>query len=55
VGFFQENVLRQLFEANVFKLLVSEGPITAELIAKMRAWRHVQFRIFSKDDLAEFS
>ena len=33
---FQENVLRQLFEANVFKLLVSEGLITAELIATMR-------------------
>jgi len=36
VPLFQENVLRELFEANVFKLLVSEGLITAELIARIR-------------------
>jgi len=47
VPLFQENVLRELFEANVFKLLVSEGLITAELIAKIRTWRHSGFHVYA--------
>ena len=36
----QENVLRELFEAEVFKLLVKKGLISRELIGKMRPpWR----------------
>jgi hypothetical protein len=46
VPLFQKNVLRELFEANVFKLLVSEGLITAGLIGKMRAWRHSGFHVY---------
>ncbi|MCI0415823.1 hypothetical protein L0222_23865 [bacterium] len=33
---FAENVLRELFEAHVYKLLVSKGFIGPDLIAKMR-------------------
>src|SRR3990172_2041074 len=47
VPLFQENVLRELFVANVFKMLVSEGLITAELIAKMRTWKHSGFHVYS--------
>ena len=47
VALFQENVLRELFEANVFKLLVSEGLITAELISKMRTWKHSGFHVYA--------
>ena len=36
-----------MFEANVFKLLVSEGLITAELIAKMRTWKHSGFHVYA--------
>jgi len=43
VTLFQENVLRQLFETAVFKLLVAEGLITAELITKMRTWKHSEW------------
>lgn len=43
---FQENILRQLFEANLYKLLGSKGLISAELIAKMRTWRHSGFHVY---------
>ena len=46
VPLFQENVLRELFEANVFKLLVSQSLITAELIAKIRTWKHSGFHVY---------
>jgi hypothetical protein len=48
VALFQENVLRELFEANVFRLLVSEGLITVELIGKMRTWRHSGFHVYAR-------
>jgi hypothetical protein len=47
VALFQENVLRGLFEANVFRLLVSEGLITSDLIRKMRTWRHSGFHVYA--------
>lgn len=47
VALFQENVLRQLFEANLFQLLVSEGFITAELIVKIRTWKHSGFHVYA--------
>ena len=47
VPLFQENVLRELFEANVFKLLVCEGHITAELIARICTWRHSGFHVYA--------
>ena len=47
VALLQENVLRELFEANVFKLLVCEGLITAELIAKIHSWRHSGFHVYA--------
>jgi hypothetical protein len=34
-------------EANVFKLLVSESLITAELIVKIRAWKHSGFHVYA--------
>ena len=40
-------MLRELFEANVFKLLVSEGLITAELISRMRTWKHSGFHVYA--------
>jgi len=47
IPLFQENVLRQRFEANVFKLLVSESLISAELISRMRTWRHSGFHVYA--------
>lgn len=43
---FQENILRELFEANVYKLLVSKGLVVGELISKMRSWRHSGFHVY---------
>jgi hypothetical protein len=53
VPLFQENVLRELFEANVLKLLVSQGLITAELIAKIRTWRHSGFHVYAGPTISE--
>lgn len=43
---FAENVLRELFEAYLFKLLVSKELIGPDLIAKMRTWRHSGFHVY---------
>jgi len=43
---FAENVLRELFEAPVYKLLVSRELIDPELIAKMRTWKHSGFHVY---------
>jgi Putative transposase/Transposase zinc-binding domain len=45
-GLFQENVLRELFEAHVYKLLVSRELIGLGLIAKMRTWKHSGFHVY---------
>ena len=37
----------ELFEANVFRLLVSEGFITSDLITKIRTWRHSGFHVYA--------
>ena len=37
---------QQLFEAQVYKLLVSRDLIGADLIAKMRTWRHSGFHVY---------
>ena len=42
----QENVLRELFEAHVYKLLVSKELIGPDLIAKMRTRRHSGFHVY---------
>ena len=51
VALFQENVLRELFEANVYKLPVAEGLITAELISKMRTRKHSGFHAYAGPNL----
>ena len=43
---FAENVLRELFEAYVYKLLVSQELIGPDLIAKMRTWKHSGFHVY---------
>jgi hypothetical protein len=41
-----ENILRELFEAQIYKLLVSKELIGPDLIAKMRTWRHSGFHVY---------
>ena len=41
----QENILRELFEAEVFRLLVRKGLIGSELAGKMRSWPHSGFHV----------
>jgi Transposase zinc-binding domain/Putative transposase len=43
----QESLLRELFEAHVFRLLAHKGLIGPELIAKIRAWRHTGFHVWA--------
>ena len=43
---FAENVLRELFEAHVYKLLVSKELIGPDLIAKMRTCKHSGFHVY---------
>ena len=45
-GLIVENILRELFEVQVYKLLVSKELIDADLIAKMRAWKHNGFHVY---------
>src|SRR3989304_3002611 len=37
---------RELFEAHVYKLLVSKELIGPDLIAKMRTWKHTGFHVY---------
>jgi hypothetical protein len=50
---FAENVLRELFEAYVYKLLVSKELIGPDLIAKMRAWKHSGFHVYVGPSIAQ--
>ena len=43
---FAENVLRELFEAQVYKLLVSRELIGPDLIAKTHTWKHSGFHVY---------
>ncbi len=47
VPMLQSNIIRELFEANVFRLLVKKELIGKDLITKMRTWKHTGFQVFA--------
>jgi len=47
VPLLQSNIIQELFEANVFRLLVKKELIGKDLIAKMRSWKHSGFQVYA--------
>ncbi len=47
VPLLQSNIIQELFEANVFRLLVKEELIGKDLITKMRSWKHTGFQVYA--------
>ncbi|MCI0606295.1 transposase zinc-binding domain-containing protein, partial [bacterium] len=47
VGLLQANIIRELFEANVFRLLVKKERIGKDLITRMRSWKHTGFQVYA--------
>jgi len=49
----QANMIQELFEANVFRLLVKEKLIGKDLITKMRSWKHTGFQVYTGPKILE--
>ena len=47
VPLLQSNIIQELFEANVFRLLVKKELIGKDLITKMRSWKHRGFQVYA--------
>jgi len=50
---FDAAVLRGLFQANVLALLLRERLISAELVERMREWRHSGFHAYAGEEIPE--
>ena len=53
VTFFDVSALREMFQAHVFALLVKERMVSAELIDRMKSWRHSGFHAFAGDEIPD--
>jgi PAS domain S-box-containing protein len=49
----QANIIQELFEANVFRLLVKKELIGKDLITKMRSWKHTGFQVYAGPQMTE--
>ncbi len=53
VALLQANIIQELFESNVFRLLVKKELIGKDLITKMRSWRHTGFQVYAGPKITE--
>jgi hypothetical protein len=53
VALLQANIIQELFEANVFRLLVKKELIGKDLITKMRSWKHTGFQVYAGPQMTE--
>ena len=43
---FNSKGLKTIFEHTVFRMLLSKGKITQDLVAMLRSWRHSGFQVY---------
>jgi hypothetical protein len=51
--YFDATTLRELFQAEVLRLLLKEGMISEEFVGKIKSWRHSGFHAFAGEEIPD--